>query len=333
MRLWDSVAYRERVAERDEGRRDRETVRLSVDALFRKGLDCQAIADHVRDNATLSEPHRRAATNLVLMRCSTIREQALSLIDALEERLLFVAAIRDAVESDPSLEPAVRAAAINIARWIEDSPGRFHRVARRIAWDDDRSPADLERAQRAGAFASDPGNANVARTLATVWTRLQRPEKVVEVWRENVEQTRATTPADDLRVAEALMKYATALLENDQAKEAEPVLRECLSIREKALKRNDRRITAARGVLGECLTKLAQFTEAEALLIELADAMSENLVVSDSDKAGAVHRVVDLYEAWNTVAPRQGYDAKADEWRAKLPQSPDGSTGAGASDE
>jgi len=67
-----------------------------------------------------------------------------------------------------------------------------------------------------------------------------------------------------------------------------------------------------------------QFAEAEALLIELADAMLQNFAVSDSHKAGAVHRVVDLYEAWNTAAPRQGYDAVADEWRARLPKSPDG---------
>ncbi len=38
-----------------------------------------------------------------------------------------------------------------------------------------------------------------------------------------------------------------------------------------------------------------------------------------------IQRVVDLYEAWHVAEPGQRYDVKAAEWRAKLPQSPDGS--------
>ncbi|MCH8343263.1 MAG: protein kinase [Planctomycetes bacterium] len=76
LRLWDTVAYRDRIAERDEARRDRETIRSLVEKLFRKGLDCSAVADRVRTDASLSEPHRRAAINLVLKRCSAIRKQA-----------------------------------------------------------------------------------------------------------------------------------------------------------------------------------------------------------------------------------------------------------------
>ncbi len=34
----------------------------------------------------------------------------------------------------------------------------------------------------------------------------------------------------------------------------------------------------------------------------------------------AVERLVNLYAAWHTAEPNQGYDAKAAEWRAELPQ-------------
>lgn len=44
-----------------------------------------------------------------------------------------------------------------------------------------------------------------------------------------------------------------ALLKNDRAKDAEPVLRDCLSIREKVLKQDDWRIEEARDALGQCL--------------------------------------------------------------------------------
>ena len=57
-------------------RRDGETIRLFVDELFSKGLDCSAVAVEVRSNASLRAPLRRAAINLVLKRCSELREQA-----------------------------------------------------------------------------------------------------------------------------------------------------------------------------------------------------------------------------------------------------------------
>ena len=33
----------------------------------------------------------------------------------------------------------------------------------------------------------------------------------------------------------------------------------------------------------------------------------------------------DLYEAWHAAEPDKSYDVKGEQWRAKLPQSPDGS--------
>ena len=76
VRLWDTVAYRDRIAERDEARRDSETIRPFVDELFSKGLDCSAVALEVRSGDLLRAPLRRAAIKLVLKRCSALREQA-----------------------------------------------------------------------------------------------------------------------------------------------------------------------------------------------------------------------------------------------------------------
>ena len=102
MRLWDTVAYRDRVRRRDEARRGREIIRPFVDELFSEGLDCSAVAGQVRDDASLSEPLRRAALNLVLKRCSQMRE------DAADRRRSLAAEWRaklpteqDAVASDP----------------------------------------------------------------------------------------------------------------------------------------------------------------------------------------------------------------------------------------
>ena len=316
VRLWDAIAYRERVAERDDAHRAEQTISPFVDVLFGKGLDCSAVADQVGSDPSLSDSLRHAAINLVLKRCWEFRKQARSLIDDVEKHFVYAADIQAAVKENTSLEPAVRAAAINIAYWIEDSPVRLYQRAWRIVKDDDRSPADYEQAKRAAAsaFQSDP--TIFARTFAKAWIRLQRPDKAIKVWREHVDQLRAATPADDRRLANALIEYGIALLKNDRAKDAEPVLRECLSIREKVLVADDLRIAEARRVLGECLRKLAQFIEAEALLIELANTL---LGDDSTTEAEAIQRVVDLYEAWHAAEPGQSYDAKANEWRAKLP--------------
>ena len=116
--------------------------------------------------------------------------------------------------------------------------------------------------------------------------------------------------------------------------DAEPVLRECLSIREKALVNTElwfRNTDITRRMLGECLTRqgvdpslalgarIEKLREAETILVELANAALKD------DKTGDIQRLVDLYEAWNVAEPGNGYDARADEWRSKLPQSPDGS--------
>ncbi len=137
-----------------------------------------------------------------------------------------------------------------------------------------------------------------------------------------------------------MSEYGKALLKNDQAADAEPVLRECLSIREKALVNTKlwfRNTAEARRVLGECLTtqgadpslalgaRIEKLREAETILIELAHATLDGDTSSEDDKTEAIQRVVDLYEAWNTAEPGKGYDAKAAEWRAKLPKPPDGS--------
>ncbi len=126
------------------------------------------------------------------------------------------------------------------------------------------------------------------------------------------------------------------LLKNDQAADAEPVLRECLSIREKALVNIElwfRTTEQTRRLLGECLAaqganpslalgaRIEKLREAEALLIELANETLEDETSSEDRKTEAIQLVVDLYEAWHAAEPDAGYDDKAAEWRAKLPDT------------
>ena len=102
-----------------------------------------------------------------------------------------------------------------------------------------------------------------------------------------------------------------------------------MSIREKAPKKNDQRIAETRRLLGQCLTKqgadpsltvgarIEKLREAEAILIESANALLENDNTPENRKDEAIQRVVDLYEARHAADPDAGYDAKVKQWIAQ----------------
>ena len=73
------------------------------------------------------------------------------------------------------------------------------------------------------------------------------------------------------------------------------------------------------------LAKLERFGESEERALEAFDIVDAAFGGLHERTIGAVRQLVDLYTAWNDSEPGQGYDAKADEWRAKLPieESPD----------
>ena len=112
------------------------------------------------------------------------------------------------------------------------------------------------------------------------------------------------------------------------------MLRECLSIREKAPKQDDWRIEEGRRLLGECLTaqgadrsltvavRIEKLREAEALLLELANAMLDDDTSYEDRKTEAIQRVVNLYEARHAAEPDAGYDAKAAECHRSLENQP-----------
>ena len=72
-------------------------------------------------------------------------------------------------------------------------------------------------------------------------------------------------------------------------------------------------------VLGESLSRQGKFAEAEPLLLDGYAGMTERPDAPDERKAEALQRIIDLYDVWHAAEPGEGYDAKAAEWRAKLP--------------
>jgi WD40 repeat protein len=70
MRIWDTVPYRVRHQERQAILAARPEAKRIVDDLWQKYSDWKRVAQRLRADATLSEPIRRAALNLVLRRAT-----------------------------------------------------------------------------------------------------------------------------------------------------------------------------------------------------------------------------------------------------------------------
>ncbi len=98
---------------------------------------------------------------------------------------------------------------------------------------------------------------------------------------------------------------------------------------------NERPSGAARFLLGHARTLIAleRFEQAEAELLETHPMFEDSGVPIRIPENFRKHTrklaeaFVDLYEAWHAAEPDAGYDAKAAEWRAKLPDTdPDSPT-------
>ena len=132
----------------------------------------------------------------------------------------------------------------------------------------------------------------------------------------------------------------------DKWNEAEASLGECLEIRQEALAEGHWLIFNTMSVLGEALAgqgadrslaldtarkgqalgaRIEKLREAEPLLLEgyervISAAETIPAPIRDQRIREALQRIVKLYDARHAAEPDKGYDAKAAEWRAKLPE-------------
>jgi len=110
----------------------------------------------------------------------------------------------------------------------------------------------------------------------------------------------------------------------ERAREAERLLRDCLATRAKTLRPASSRLAETRSRLGGALVaiavldstltaeaRLAQFTEAESLLLKAHEALRQHEPAEPKYKRDALERLVRLYEAWDKPE-------KLSEWQQKL---------------
>jgi hypothetical protein len=127
-------------------------------------------------------------------------------------------------------------------------------------------------------------------------------------------EARKGLPEDSPQLAGLLAQIGQGLLGQKKWIEAEPVLRECLAIREKT-RPDEWNTFNTRSALGGSLLGQKEYDQAEPLIVSGYEGMkAREARIPPPGKpllTDAAERVIKLYEAW-------GKKDKAAEWRAKL---------------
>ncbi|CAN5903490.1 hypothetical protein BH23PLA1_BH23PLA1_41060 [soil metagenome] len=133
-------------------------------------------------------------------------------------------------------------------------------------------------------------------------------------------------PRDEVGYAGSLVSLGSNLLRQRKWAEAEPVIRECLEIRERIMP--EVWATAnTRSMLGEVLLELEKYDEAEPLLLEgrrgivaQVEAIPEDF--RDIRLRESADRLVRLYEAWDRPEEAEHWRRQLEPDLARMPESP-----------
>jgi tetratricopeptide (TPR) repeat protein len=110
---------------------------------------------------------------------------------------------------------------------------------------------------------------------------------------------RAWPPEPPISVAGTLAVLGQVLVARDRAKDAEPLLRECLAIRKQALPAGHWLIAETEALLGDCLSRLGRHADAEPLLTNACPALAKAEQVLASRKVEAIDRIIAFYQRSN----------------------------------
>jgi hypothetical protein len=156
--------------------------------------------------------------------------------------------------------------------------------------------------------------------LATAYHLCGDFGKAGSLSREALNRARKSLGPHDPQTFRAMTGLGFALLRQRKWPEAEPVLRECLAVRQKH--QSDAWATfSTRSQLGEALMGRGRYAEAEPLIVSGFEGMkAREATIPAPSKArlpDAADRIVALYEAWDK--PEQAAAWKAKLGRADLP--------------
>jgi tetratricopeptide (TPR) repeat protein len=157
-------------------------------------------------------------------------------------------------------------------------------------------------------------NLDTISDLAVAYEAIGKFEPAERLLRSLLERARRLDGPKTPAVAGVLAMLGQNLLRQGRYADAEPMLRECLTIREEKLPDSWQRFNAM-SLLGGALLGQQKYAEAEPLLLQGYDGMKQReATIPPPGKVRlpeALERLVQLYDAL-------GRKDKADEWRTKF---------------
>jgi non-specific serine/threonine protein kinase/serine/threonine-protein kinase len=135
--------------------------------------------------------------------------------------------------------------------------------------------------------------------LCKLYYELGDHDRGIPLFQEFLEIDRAAG-ASELDISKSLARLGDMLIAEQRHSEAEPVVSECLAIREGLLPEGDWRTANSRSQLGDCVLADGRYEEAEALLVAAHDALSDHPDAPEARLAESLERVVHSLPMKNT---------------------------------
>ncbi len=171
-----------------------------------------------------------------------------------------------------------------------------------------------------------PNTLNSIKNMGGLLKSMGKLDEAELYYREVLEINRRKLPEGHGSIASTLIQLGQILIAQEKFKEAESMLRECVAIRKNALPADHWLLPNTASTLGEAISGQGEFSEAEPLLLDAFETLESRAsaippAYSEVRLREAAERITNLYDAWHTAEPGNGYDAKAAEWRGKLAES------------
>lgn len=176
------------------------------------------------------------------------------------------------------------------------------------------------KASEEGIGVNHPSTIQRVRNLANCVRDLGDTERALDLYQDYVDRSRTIYDEDSLDYSNALIYLGFNLVNFAKWEEAEPVLRRCLTIRERELSAEDWRIASTQSLLGGALTGLDRPEEAEPLLISgYTGQKSQSANMPSAGRAGidqALDRLIEFYKNRSG----EGDQAELEKWMAEKQQ-------------
>ena len=162
-----------------------------------------------------------------------------------------------------------------------------------------------------------PGTLLRISNLANCFRDSGKPGRAAELYHEYTVRIGRKDGRESLAYAGALVAQGFNFVKMERWDAAEPVLRECLALRQQLLPDDNWRIGSTQSLLGAALAGLKRFDEAESLLVAgYAGQRAQQHTIPPNGKSGiaqALERLISFYETRGTDRDAE----QAAKWKAE----------------